>query len=312
MADKIEDIKLDFGGAGGNVIFNPIMQSPVRIGQINDPVIVDYLVNYEILFTSNLQNELGNLLKLKYEIVSGDVNISKDSITLSDYNTDGKQILKSNLTNSTLKIYVEGKLPSNYKILKIFYANRQVAEKNSKDISKWNIGKSYIEVPASELLTGGFAVTIVAEKQILANKPIVTIANTKYDYNVKDSDVDTLVNIPFNSSNTEFVDFYLSSDKPIRVAATNGFIKLSFKNDFLGVYGSKKIIIVPSNSLYGTGDRIEILINFNSVNDFPSITQITFPNIIDIPSFSDLNLEYDGYLCLQYFVLNYSKEHHSH
>ena len=293
MADNIEDIKLDFGGAGGNVIFNPITQSPVRIGQVNNPVIVDYLVNYEILFTSNLQNELGNLLKLKYEIVSGDVNISKDSITLSDYNTDGKQILKSNLTNSTLKIYVEGKLPSNYKILKIFYANRQVAEKNSKDISKWNIGKSYIEVPASELLTGGFAVTIVAEKQILANKPIVTIANTKYDYNVKDSDVDTLVNIPFNSSNTEFVDFYLSSDKPIRVAATNGFIKLSFKNDFLGVYGSKKIIIVPSNSLYGTGDRIEILINFNSVNDFPSITQITFPNIIDIPSFSDLNLEYD-------------------
>jgi hypothetical protein len=306
MADEVKDMIFDFGGGGGDIIFNPIIPSPVEPTPIlivpptsqpdvpvSEPMVVDYSVNYEILFTSNLQNELGDLLKLKYEVGTTDVIIITDNITLADYNTDGKQLLKSNLTNSTLKFYIEGVLPSNYKILKIFYANRQVAEKNSKDFSKWNVGDLYIEVPAIELLTGGFAVAVAVEKQILVDKPIISIADGKYDYNVKDSDADSIVTIPFSTSNTDFVDFYLNSNSPIRVNSTLGFVDLSFKKDFLGVFGSKKIIIVPTSDLYGTGDRIELLINFNSVNDFPSITQITFPDNIDVPSFSDLNLEYD-------------------
>jgi hypothetical protein len=294
------------GGGGGSIVFNPIEPTPVEptpIGIISDepiqsdtpntPVIADYLVNYEIVFASNFQNEVGDLLKLKYEIVSGENIISTDNITLADYNTDAKNILKSNLTNSTLRIYVEGTLPSNYKILKIFYANRQVAEKNSTDVSKWTIGDKFISIPATELLTGGFAVSVVMEKTILAEQPIVSITSTKYDYNVKDSDLDTIVNIPFNSSNADFVDFYFKSDGKIRVPATNGFIDLSFKKDFAGVYGSKKLIIVPYSDAYGTGNKTEIIVNFNSVNDFPSLTQIIFADAIDVPSFSDLNLEYD-------------------
>jgi hypothetical protein len=294
------------GGGGGSIVFNPIEPTPVEptpIGIIPDepiqsdtpnaPVIADYLVNYEIVFASNFQNEVGDLLKLKYEIVSGENIISTDNITLADYNTDAKNILKSNLTNSTLRIYVEGTLPSNYKILKIFYANRQVAEKNSTDVSKWTIGDKFISIPATELLTGGFAVSVVMEKTILAEQPIVSITSTKYDYNVKDSDLDTIVNIPFNSSNADFVDFYFKSDGKIRVPATNGFIDLSFKKDFAGVYGSKKLIVVPYSDAYGTGNKTEIIVNFNSVNDFPSLTQIIFADAIDVPSFSDLNLEYD-------------------
>ena len=289
------------GGGGGSVVFNPIEPTPVGIisdepiqsDTPNAPVIADYLVNYEIVFASNFQNEVGELLKLKYEIVSGDNVISTDAITLADYNTDAKNILKSNLTNSTLQIYVEGTLPSNYKILKIFYANRQVAEKNSTDVSKWTIGDKFISIPATELLTGGFAVSVVMEKTILAEQPIVSITSTKYDYNVKDSDLDTIVNIPFNSSNADFVDFYFKSDGKIRVPATNGNIQLSFKKDFAGVYGSKKLIVVPYSDAYGTGNKTDIIVNFNSVNDFPSITQIIFADAIDVPSFSDLNLEYD-------------------
>ena len=294
------------GGGGGSVIFNPIEPTPVEptpVGIISDepiqsdtpnaPVIADYLVNYEIVFASNFQNEVGDLLKLKYEIVSGDNVISTDTITLADYNTDAKNILKSNLTNSTLQIYVEGTLPNNYKILKIFYANRQVAEKNSTDVSKWTIGDKFISIPATELLTGGFAVSVVMEKTILAEQPIVSITSTKYDYNVKDSDLDTIVNIPFNSSNTDFVDFYFKSDGKIRVPATDGNIQLSFKKDFAGVYGSKKLIVVPYSNAYGTGNKTDIIVNFNSVNDFPSITQIVFADAVDVPSFSDLNLEYD-------------------
>jgi hypothetical protein len=289
------------GGGGGSIVFNPIEPTPIGIipgapiqsDTPNTPVVVDYLVNYEIVFVSNLQNEIGDLLKLKYEIVSGDNIIDTDTISLADYNTDAKNILKSNLTNSTLRIYVEGTLPNNYKILKIFYANRQVAEKNSKDVSKWSTGSKFISIPATELLTGGLAVSVVMEKTILYEQPIVSITSTKYDYNVKDSDLDTIVNIPFNSSNADFVDFYLNTNSKIRVPATNGFIDLSFKKDFAGVYGSKKLIVVPYSDVYGTGNKTDIIVNFNSVNDFPSITQIIFPDVIDVPSFSDLNLDYD-------------------
>jgi hypothetical protein len=292
MVESTEDIGLGYGGinTGGQIGFVPL--PPVE-QTADEPLSADYLVNYEIVFASNLQNEVGDLLKLKYEIVSGDTIISTDTISLADYNTDGKNILKSNLANSTLRIYVEEKLPSNYKILKIFYANRQVAEKNSKDVSKWTIGGKSISIPATELLTGGFAVSVVMEKTILSEQPIVSITSTKYDYNVKDSDLDTIVNIPFNSSNTDFVDFYLNTDSKIRVPATKGFIDLSFKKDFAGVYGSKKLIVVPYSDAYGTGNKTDIIVNFNSVNDFPSITQIICPDVVDVPSFSDLNLEYD-------------------
>jgi hypothetical protein len=292
MVESTEEIGLGYGGinTGGEIGFVPF--PPVE-GTADEPLTADYLVNYEIVFASNFQNEIGDLLKLKYEIVSGDTTISTDTISLADYNTDGKNTLKSNLTNSTLRIYVEGTLPTNYKILKIFYANRQVAEKNSKDVSKWTVGDKFISIPATELLTGGFAVSVVMEKTILAAQPIVSIKDTKYDYNVKDSDLDTIVNVPFNSSNADFVDFYLNTNSKIRVPATKGFIDLSFKKDFAGVYGSKKLIVVPYSDAYGTGNKTEIIVNFNSVNDFPSITQIIFPDVIDIPSFSDFNLEYD-------------------
>jgi hypothetical protein len=292
MVESTEDIGLEYGapGAGGDIGFVPLPSDTPTIGE---PVSADYSVNYEIVFASNFQNEVGDLLKLKYEIVSGDTTITTDTISLADYNTDGLSTLKSNLTNSTLRIYVEGTLPNNYKILKIFYANRQVAEKNSKDVSKWKVGDKVISVPATELLTGGFAVSVVMEKTILAAQPIVSIKDTKYDYNVKDSDLDTIVNVPFNSSNADFVDFYLNSNSKIRVDATKGFIDFSFKKDFAGVYGSKKIIVVPYSDAYGTGNKEEIIVNFNSVNDFPSITQIIFPDVIDVPSFSDLNLDID-------------------
>ena len=136
MVESTEDIGLGYGGinTGGEIGFVPLPPVEQTAGE---PLTADYLVNYEIVFASNFQNEVGDLLKLKYEIASGDDIITTDTISLTDYNTDGKNILKSNLANSTLRIYVEGTLPNNYKILKIFYANRQVAEKNSKDVSKW-------------------------------------------------------------------------------------------------------------------------------------------------------------------------------
>ena len=295
-----EQLDLNFG-AIGNINFNsipatntdPILLESSPTNPSPNPVVVDYLINYEIIFISNLQNEIGDLLSLEYNINSGDVILDTDKITLSDYNTDGKKLLNSKLKDGNISLNIKGELPANYKILKIYWANRKIAETNKSDFTKWNSSNRIITIPASELLTGGLAVSVVLEKGIDAKKPILSLSNTKYDFNVKDSDADVVVNIPFISSDTDFVDFYLSPDRKVRVDATSEFVNLSFKNDFGGVYGSKKIIVVPYSDSYGTGDRTDIIVNFISVNDFPSITQITAPSSIDVPSFSDLQLEYE-------------------
>ena len=66
-------------------------------------------VNYEIAISSNLQNEVGDKIKLKYEIRSNDNIIDSDEIMLSDRNTDGKFILKSIISDSILNIFLEKK-----------------------------------------------------------------------------------------------------------------------------------------------------------------------------------------------------------
>jgi hypothetical protein len=295
-----EQLDLNFG-AIGDINFNsipatntdPILLESSPTNPSPNPVVVDYLINYEIIFISNLQNEVGDLLSLEYNINSGDVILDTDKITLSDYNTDGKKLLNSKLKDGNISLNIKGELPANYKILKIYWANRKIAETNKTDFTKWNSSNRIVTIPASELLTGGLAVSVVLEKGIDAKKPILSLSNTKYDFNVKDSDVDVVVNIPFISSDTDLVDFYLTPDRKVRVDATSEFVNLSFKNDFGGVYGSKKIIVVPYSDSYGTGDRTDIIVNFISVNDFPSITQITAPSSIDVPSFSDLQIEYE-------------------
>ena len=90
----------------------------------------------------------------------------------------------------------------------------------------------------------------------------------------------------------DYIDFYLSESKVIRVAANKTNCTLSFLNNFEGIYGNKKIIIVPYSDLYGTGDKTEITINFIAVNDFPSITEIQYVDTIDIPAYSDFNIDY--------------------
>jgi hypothetical protein len=250
-------------------------------------------VNYEIAISSNLQEEVGDFIKLKYDILSnGDIQEQGD-VLLSDYNTDGLEILKSTLTSAVLNLYLENTLPSNYSISKIYYANKQIAEKYPTDYTRWNTGNSFIGMQASELLTGGVAVAVILEKTINVSKPSIVLDTTTYTKQIKDSDSDSIINVKFTQTDCDFVDFYIATDKKIRVNASSGFISLSFKNNFSGVFGSKKLIIVPGSDLYGTGDKSEIILNFISVNDFPSITEIVYTDSIDIPAFSDFNIDYD-------------------
>ncbi len=183
-----QQLDLNFGGIG-DVSFNSIPtndgETQLQESSATNPIVIDYLINYEIIFISNLQNEVGDLLSLEYNINSEDVILDTDKITLSDYNTDAKQILNSKLTNSNISLNIKGELPANYKILKIYWANRRVAETNKSDFTKWNSSNRTVTIPASELLTGGLAVSVVLEKGIDAKKPILSLSNTKYDQTPK-------------------------------------------------------------------------------------------------------------------------------
>lgn len=295
----------DTGGGGGGIFGGdppPAVPdpapTPTPINETPDiiltPATVNETLNYEIAFTSNLLNELGDVLQLKYDIRSGDTIHDSDELFLADGNTDGKSILNSLLPNSVVNLYLDDTLLSqNYNILNIYYADRQTATNNPTNYAKWKIGNKFIGAQASELKSGGIAVAVILEKVIAGDKPMITLETTQYTKQIKDSDLDSIVNIKFTQKDSEFIDFYISTDRKIRVDASVGFVSLSFKNDFGGVYGNKKIIVVPSSEFYGTGDSTDILINFISINDFPSITQIIAPDFIDVPSFSDLQLEYE-------------------
>jgi hypothetical protein len=306
------DTYLGGGGGGGtyytaplnppmdDLIYTPGLETPVvdiikptpENPTPNIDIIPDPTINYEISITSNLQNEIGDFIKLDYELISGGTKTS-GNLKLSSSNTDGLKSNKSTLVNGILNIYLKNTLPANYSIKKVYYANLTTAKKNITDYTKWKVGGDFIGVPANELLTGGVAVAVVVEKVIGAPIPTITLNTTKYTKQIKDSDLDTIVNIDFKEINCDYIDFYLSSTKSIRVQSGRGNCALSFLNNFDGIYGNKKIIAVPYSDLYGTGDKVEITINFVAVNDFPSITEIQYTDSIDIPAFSDLNIEYN-------------------
>ena len=272
-------------------IIEPTPENPTP----DDSVLpVDPLINYEIAASSNLENEIGDKIKIKFEIrFTGGAIVDSGDLLVSDKNTDSKSTQKSNLLNGTLNLYLEDTSPENYSITKIYYTNKLIATNNPTDYTKWSTGDTFIGINAKELLTGGVAVAVIVEKVINYPKPTITLDDTIYTKQIKDSDADGIVNIKFSQKDCDFVDFYIASDKKIRIDASNKSWGLSFKNDFGGIYGNKKVIIVPGGDLYGTGDKKEIIINFVSINDFPSITEIEFVDTIDIPSFSDFNIDYN-------------------
>ena len=306
------DVYLGGGGGGGTYYSAPInppmddlMYTPgleVPIIDIIKPtpenptpnidIIPNPTINYELSITSNLQNEIGEFVNINYELISEGTTTS-GNLKLSDSNTDNLKSNKSTLVNGILNIYLKNTLPSNYNIKKIYYTNRINAEKNQTDYTKWSVGTDFIGVPAKELLTGGIAVAVIVEKVISSPKPTIFLSTTKYSKQIKDSDTDVIINVDFLQSDCDYIDFYLSETKTIRVESGRGNCALSFLNNFDGIYGNKKVIAVPYSDLYGTGDKVEITINFIAVNDFPSITEIEYVDVIDIPAYSDLNIEYN-------------------
>jgi len=251
----------------------------------------DSLVPYNISFASNLKSELGDILSLHYDIVSSNTDILESGdITLSHGSLDASSILKSKLQNGNVNFKIKGTLPDGYSYTNIYWANSIIANANQSDFTKWNSTNDSFSISGNDLLNG-IVVVALLERVIVAPVPHITLQSISYDVNVKDSDTEKSISIPFNTTNSDYVLVYVSADNVIRLNTTESAATLYFKKDFNRIFGKKKIYLVAESTAYGTGDKVEVILNFNAVNDFPSITEIITGDKIDVPSFSDLNID---------------------
>jgi len=211
------------------------------------PSIPDTLINYEIAFTSNFTNELGNNINLNYQIVDSNNNIIENAnLKLIDSNTDNKKIAKSILNDGSVNISITetNPLPVGYSYSEFYYTNKTTAERNPNNFSVWNKTNKSFKITGKELLSGIVVAALLEKTNQLVN-PTVKIIGTQKDFEVKDSDTETEVNISFSTTNADLVEVYVDENAPIRIVASTGYVKLYFKKNFKGVYGTKRIYLVP-------------------------------------------------------------------
>ena len=301
LLDNTKNLDSDFGSVTLNFTTKAKTKSGGGLGDIGgglggDPNLIQNL-EYEIVFSSNLKNELGTNVILDYTIFSAQENILKQSsISLANGN-DIQQIDLKELNGGRVDFKIRyNNLPSNYVLTNIYQTATPsgLFATSEPDYNKWNKQASAFSV-SSELLKTGISIVTLFEKEIEVERPSVEIDDVykQISVQVKESDDDKSVSIPFRTKNADEVLLYIDgSSQVISIPPSNEYISLSFKNDFAEVYGTKKIVLLAKSNRYGTGDSVTTLITFTSVNDFPSITEINFPQNIDVPSFSDFNIEY--------------------
>jgi hypothetical protein len=243
---------------------------------------------YEISFGSNLNGELGNSLNLVYNIFYG-TNIVSSGVLGLGQNKIG-ELSDEVLLNSIANFSVEGNLPDGITVEQIYGGvSSQITDRSFTGLEKFPYAFS---VPASRLKSS-FVVVVDAAKEIKFAEPKITLTQTQFNIGVKESDLEREVSIPFNTESADSVLVYTSSNKFIEVPASNGRVTLFFQKDFDEIYGTKKVILVAQSNNFGTGQRAEALITFTAINDYPSITEVTFADAIDVPSFSDFNIGFD-------------------
>ena len=253
---------------------------------------------YSILFNGNYKSELGDKVTLSYNLVNNNDNtlVRKDSIELSDDGNDPETISEELLKISTFKFRVDGVLPGAYSVNSVYYTNKKVDYDlpfDKIDFSKWNKTNTKFDIPGINLQSQLY-VYVVFDKEIEKIIPTVSLPNNIFTVEVKDSDNDKSVIIPFQTTQSDTVDAFLENGKIIKVNASDGLITLSFKNDFNARYGVQKVKFVANNNQFKTiSNGLTALVNFLAIDNFPSIIQTTAPAVIDIPSFSDGNIEYE-------------------
>jgi hypothetical protein len=242
-----------------------------------DVVTVDNpMVGYEILFDSNIK-EL-TTLSLKYQIVF-EGNIGVDGELQLSNNQIGS-IPKNVLDSAVVNFEIKGNVPDGIFIKNIYSGTTQQFGSDSVNYDRLTKQNYAFQLPAS-LLNSGLGVVIEAEKEVKSEAPVVVLNQIQYNVNVKDSDTEKSIAIPFNTEFADSVLVYLSADKVLEIPASDKEVTLFFQKDFNEVYGSKKIFFVPTSNKFGTGTRVE------------AITEVIYAESIDVPSFSDFNIDYE-------------------
>jgi len=241
----------------------------------------------EIAFSSNLPNEVRDTLSLSYQIVYGTTIV--DSGVVGIDSNIFKEFSNEIINNSIVNFEVRGNLPDGIGIEGIYSG---IKSQFNGDFSRLNKVSYAFNVPASQL-RNSFLVIVDAVKEIKFAEPKITLGGPNYTISVKESDSEKAVIIPFNTDQADNVIIYIDENTTLRVPASDKQVTLYFQKDFKKVYGSKKIILVAEGDNYGTGQKAETIITFISINDFPSITETTAPDVLDIPSFSDYNIDYE-------------------
>jgi hypothetical protein len=271
-------------------------------GGINPIDLLIPSVQYGISFGTNFPIEATSYY-LEYQIVSvdndiietGEINIS-DNATNSingDKLTNGKVIFhvkNRNVVDSSL--IKSTPLIDGLSIPTIYWTPENlIKDFKNIDYSVLNETPTSFEISTREL-KNNIVVFLTFDKVVKYSSPTIDLSQNQYDVRIKESDTEVEFTISFATQNATEVLVYLSPEKTLRVPAFQKFVQLFFKKDFAEEYGSKKLIFVPISQNYGTGNRVEVIVNFIAVNDYPSIVDVEFADMIDVPAFSDFNIEY--------------------
>ena len=262
------------------------------------------LTNYVINFGSNFTSELGTLLTLNVEISNSLTKTPLKPLLLKDGSTLPQNIDYSLINNAKIILYLSGNLPEEYVVKKICYTNKATYATAPTDLTKWSTAKvaainSPFEIDKNIIITGELYVVVILEKTTVKAPTIVlTNPNKKIDIKVKDSDLEKELIIKFTKPNTDYVTVYLSPNRIVKTEDT--FVTLYYKKDFDGILGNKKIFLVPSSNAYGDGAPVELIINWIAEADTPSMVEIDIVDTIDVPSFSNLDINFE----IEYKTIN--------
>ena len=262
------------------------------------------LTNYVINFGSNFTSELGTLLTLNVEISNSLTKTPLKPLLLKDGSTLPQNIDYSLINNAKIILYLSGNLPEEYVVKKICYTNKATYATAPTDLTKWSTAKvatinSPFEIDKNIIITGELYVVVILEKTTVKAPTIVlTNPNKKIDIKVKDSDLEKELIIKFTKPNTDYVTVYLSPNRIVKTEDT--FVTLYYKKDFDGILGNKKIFLVPSSDAYGDGAPVELIINWIAEADTPSMVEIDIVDTIDVPSFSNLDINFE----IEYKTIN--------
>jgi hypothetical protein len=265
-----------FGTVEIRFLFEPKIVTPIEPDN-DKPIDVLPTKSYDfgISVKSNYLIELGDLFSLDYKIANSGNDILKGNIPLKNENTDKLSISEDNINSSNIILTLIGELPTYFT-----FENIKIGNYTSVDRT--------ITIPASIIKTGNINVDLLFGKNI--PQPIVDTNDTKYTAQVKDTDSDKSIEIPISLKNAKSINVTFPNGNVKNITDTSFVV--SFKKDFAGSYSLQKIILTPiMDTLIGASK--EILIQFERIDNTPQISNVTYPISIDIPTFSDYNIEYE-------------------